>query len=178
MNILSRINELTLWQAFLYLRIASTMRSRTRRSPLPHGTTTRTLSKQTVTFIIIFVYFSRAISETIACQRLWQIISAQLTINGNFCMVTSKIHFPRICVTHETIFKGSFSRHGFVDISLLSYRSYTYKTQIFVRSRASQYHGDTKHLNSFFRGLLSLLRLSTCRCVRCWSLFLPLDDIS
>lgn len=43
--------KITFPAAFLYRRVASWIRSRTSSSPLPHGTTTRTLPKQTVTFM-------------------------------------------------------------------------------------------------------------------------------
>lgn len=44
--------------AFLYRLVASWMRSRTSKSPFPHGTTTRTFPKQTVTFILILASLS------------------------------------------------------------------------------------------------------------------------
>jgi len=43
----------TLFEAFLYLATAWLMRSLTRMSPLPQGTTTLTGPKQTVTFIAV-----------------------------------------------------------------------------------------------------------------------------
>lgn len=43
--------KITFAAAFLYRRVASWIRSRTSSSPFPHGTTTRTFPKQTVTFM-------------------------------------------------------------------------------------------------------------------------------
>lgn len=45
--------SLTFPAAFLYLRLASRIKSRTRNSLVPQGTTTRTLPKQTVTFMML-----------------------------------------------------------------------------------------------------------------------------
>lgn len=46
--------KITFAAAFLYRRVASWIRSRTSSSPFPHGTTTRTFPKHTVTFMSIF----------------------------------------------------------------------------------------------------------------------------
>ena len=49
------LSVLTLLEAFLYLVTAWLMRSLTRRSPLPQGTTTLTGPKQTVTFMMMML---------------------------------------------------------------------------------------------------------------------------
>lgn len=53
--------KLTFAAAFLYRRIDSMIRSRTSKSPAPHGTTTRTAPKHTVTFILTFVFGAHSI---------------------------------------------------------------------------------------------------------------------
>lgn len=176
------------------------MRSRTRRSPFPHGTTTRTAPKQTVTFIIrtafLFVFPSYLIFFTLwllishlahtllpPSRRLFLIKTKLKQINGKSFMVTFwwLIHFStwnrRICVTNAGgLFVDMFS-------SLLSYRrscSASWKRFVINSSLHNKYHGRCFYslktsqkflLSHFIRGSLTLSHVCVCVCVSMEPLF-------
>lgn len=60
----------TLPVAFLYRWVASLMRSLTSRFPSPHGTTTRTFPKHTVTFMFTTVYSTVVVTRSIMTPYL------------------------------------------------------------------------------------------------------------
>lgn len=97
--------------AFLYRRVASWIRSRTSSSPFPHGTTTRTFPKQTVTFMAFFFISFLYLGWNKKCvfflvEDLWK----------TFC--ESTCHFYIVTKEFEAAVCRKIS-HNFLQICLL-----------------------------------------------------------
>lgn len=100
---------LTLPAAFLYRLIASSFKSRTRSSPVPHGTTTRIFPKHTVTFIVVIKFVQRVtytvvreqLTFTSLCVLLY-VLNLILITTSDCCVACIENQFD-FCSSNENI---------------------------------------------------------------------------